>query len=189
MSRLIHLNGPPGIGKSTLARRYVDEHPGVLNCDIDVLRSLIGGWSVDFETTGALIRPAALALIGAYLDQGHDVVLPQMLVNPLELARFEECAHVAGATFVERFLIADADEVVQRFHRRSAENPDDAWHAQVIALVAARGGDDLLRGYHTSLASLVHERPEAIAIESVDGASDATYRALLQSLRGSRRDG
>lgn len=43
VSRLIHLNGPPGIGKSTLARRYVDAHPGVLNCDIDVLRTLIGG--------------------------------------------------------------------------------------------------------------------------------------------------
>lgn len=48
MSRLIHLNGPPGIGKSTLARRYVSEHPGVLNCDIDVLRTFIGGWEDDF---------------------------------------------------------------------------------------------------------------------------------------------
>ena len=28
MSRLIHLNGPPRVGKSTLARRYGDEHPG-----------------------------------------------------------------------------------------------------------------------------------------------------------------
>ena len=27
MPRLIVLNGSPGIGKSTLARRYVEEHP------------------------------------------------------------------------------------------------------------------------------------------------------------------
>ncbi|MCW2832638.1 MAG: hypothetical protein JWN68_591 [Nocardioides sp.] len=67
MARLIHLNGPPGIGKSTLARRYVADHPGVLNCDIDVLRTLIGGWEGDFGTAGALIRPSALAMIGAYL--------------------------------------------------------------------------------------------------------------------------
>ncbi|MEJ7742270.1 MAG: hypothetical protein WKF73_06810 [Nocardioidaceae bacterium] len=42
MPRLIHLNGPPGIGKSTLAQWYVDNHPGVLNLDIDQVRCLIG---------------------------------------------------------------------------------------------------------------------------------------------------
>ena len=52
MARLLHLNGPPGIGKSTLARRYAAEHHGVLNCDIDVLRTLIGGWEDDFAGAG-----------------------------------------------------------------------------------------------------------------------------------------
>jgi hypothetical protein len=31
MTRLILFNGPPAAGKSTLARRYVDEHPLALN--------------------------------------------------------------------------------------------------------------------------------------------------------------
>ena len=48
MPILIHLNGPSGVGKSTLAQRYVDEHPGVLNLDIDAVVSLIGGWRDDF---------------------------------------------------------------------------------------------------------------------------------------------
>ena len=61
----------------------------MLNCDIDVLRTMIGGWSEDFAGAGTLIRPAALAMIEAYLRSGHDVVLPQMLINPVELARFE----------------------------------------------------------------------------------------------------
>ncbi|MCD6641083.1 MAG: ATP-binding protein, partial [Nocardioides sp.] len=101
MSRLIHLNGPPGIGKSTLARRYVAENPGVLDCDVDVLRTLIGGWDTDFQAAGELIRPAALAMIEAYLANGHDVVLPQMLVRSTELARFEAAATGVGAQFVE----------------------------------------------------------------------------------------
>jgi adenylate kinase family enzyme len=50
--RLIHLNGPPGIGKSTLARLYVGDHPGVLNLDIDLVRTLIGGWQDRFAETG-----------------------------------------------------------------------------------------------------------------------------------------
>ena len=107
MTRLIHLNGPPGIGKSTIARRYVDEHPGVLNCDIDVLRTFIGGWASDFVGAGSLLRPVALAMIEAHLQNGHDVVLPQMLFDPAELTRFEACADNAGAEFVERFLMDD----------------------------------------------------------------------------------
>ena len=105
MTRLLHLNGPPGIGKSTLARRYATDHPGVLVCDIDLLRTLVGGWESRFAETGALIRPAALAMISAYLSGGHDVVLPQMLVRPEELARFEAAARTAGADFVERFVM------------------------------------------------------------------------------------
>jgi hypothetical protein len=49
MPRLIHLNGPSRVGKSTLARRYVDEHPGTLALDLDVLAGLIGGWREDFS--------------------------------------------------------------------------------------------------------------------------------------------
>jgi predicted kinase len=64
---LIHLNGPPGIGKSTLAQRYVDEHPGVLNLDIDRLRALIGGWRERFAETGEIVRPVALSMAATHL--------------------------------------------------------------------------------------------------------------------------
>ncbi|HEY3954535.1 MAG TPA: hypothetical protein VGM53_14255, partial [Streptosporangiaceae bacterium] len=37
MARLIHLNGPSRVGKSTLAHRYADNHPGTLCLDVDVL--------------------------------------------------------------------------------------------------------------------------------------------------------
>ena len=182
MTRLIHLNGPPGIGKSTVARRYVNEHQGVLNCDIDVLRTLIGRWAEDFGMAGELIRPAALAMIEAYLLSGHDVVLPQMLLDPQELARFEACAHNAGAEFVERFLMDDLERSVARFSRRGASAPSDPWHSQVQAIVAANGGDEELARCHSALHRLLVARPDARVISSVEGATDATYQQLLDSL-------
>ena len=182
VSRLIHLNGPPGIGKSTLARRYAAEHPGVLNCDIDVLRTLVGGWENDFGEAGALIRPAALAMIGAYLASGQDVVLPQMLTDPTELARFEACATGVGAQFVERFLMDTPAMSVARFHRRGAAETEDPWHDQVRAIVAANGGDDALARSHAALERLLPQRPDAVVIMSADGAIAGTYRSLLDSL-------
>lgn len=182
VSRLIHLNGPPGIGKSTLAKRYADEHPGVLNCDIDVLRTLIGGWQSAFQAAGELIRPAALAMIEAYLANGHDVVLPQMLVNRKELARFEAAATGIGAQFVERVLMDTSAAPVARFARRGASDAHDPWHDQVRAIVAANGGDAALAGYHAALERLLQERPSALVIKSTEGATEDTYQKLIDSL-------
>ena len=182
MASLIHLNGPPGIGKSTLARRYADEHLGVLNCDIDVLRVLIGGYSRDFQMTGTLIRPAALAMIEAYLMSGHDVVLPQMLADPSEVQRFESCATRAKARFVERFLMDESERAVERFDRRGEADPSDPWHAQVRDIIAAGGGEAELRRWYRALQELLARRPEAIVVHSVEGAIDDTYQRLLASL-------
>jgi hypothetical protein len=49
MARLVHLNGPPGIGESTLSALYPDRNPGTLNLDVNALHHRVGGWQ-DQET-------------------------------------------------------------------------------------------------------------------------------------------
>ncbi len=165
-----------------MARRYASDNPGVLNCDVDVLRTLIGGWDQDFIRAGALIRPAALAMIEAYLASGHDVVLPQLLVKPLELARFETAPAAAGARFVERILMDSPVATVARFARRGHSGPADPWHDHVRAIVEEEGGADVLRRYHAALEDLIRARPEAVVIRNVEGAVEETYSTLLESL-------
>lgn len=182
MPRLILVNGPPGIGKSTLARRYVEEHPGVLNCDIDVLRALVGGWADAFGKAGELIRPAALAMITAYLSGGNDVLLPQMLLRTSELAKFESSARAAGAGFVETILMDEQASVVARFHRRGDDGIDVAWHRQVQEIVRSQGGDGVLVECHDALTALAGQRPDAVVIQSRAGDVEGTYRQLLAAL-------
>jgi 2-phosphoglycerate kinase len=49
---VILLNGPPDIGKSTLARLYARNHALTLVLDIDSIRMSIGGWETTDESKG-----------------------------------------------------------------------------------------------------------------------------------------
>jgi hypothetical protein len=178
MPRLIHLNGPPAIGKSTLARRYVAEHPGTLNCDIDRLRTMIGGWESDFLGVGERIRTSALAMIRAYLETDADVVVPQLVVRPGELARFRETAGAAGASYLCVLLTLDPTDVVRRFAAR--DHTTDPLLSQLHQVVATRGGDDLLRRSCRELDDLAVADPSLLRVASTD--PDSTYAALLAAL-------
>lgn len=174
MPRLIHLNGPPGVGKSTLARRYAAEHRGVLLCDIDMLRTMIGGWRNDDGAAGR-IRTAALALITGYLTTGHDVVMPQTVGREEQLARFTAAAEAAGAEHLHVVLVAEPDVVVERFRARAAA-ADDEWTAYATAYVDGEGGDAALREW----SAVFRELPAAAQVPSTD--PETTYRSLLVAL-------
>jgi hypothetical protein len=81
MRCLIHVNGPPGIGKSTRAALYSDRHPGTLNLDVDRLHGLVGGWRDPAQDKHTILRPVALAMTRAHLAGGRDVQLLEVAAN------------------------------------------------------------------------------------------------------------
>ena len=178
MPRLIVLNGPPGIGKSTVALRYVEDHPLALSLEQDVVRGLLGGWRTREGESGALARELCLAMARIHLVAGHDVVVPQFIANHQYLDRLAELARQVHAQHVEFALLDDLGSAESRFHAR-INDPLRAEHQRVAAAFIEEAG-----GYahqYARLTQCLADR-ESIEIHSVPSDPDNTYRAVLAHL-------
>ena len=169
---LLLLNGPPGVGKSTMAARYVADHPFALNLDIDVLRGQLGDWQSDPSRAGILARDLALAAARTHLLSGYDVVVPQFLGRVDFILALEALASAVGADFVEVILLDSKENVLLRFEHRN--DPTKAVDAAELSTMYDR------------VLALPAVRPRAMVIP-VTGVDD-TYVQLLATLKSSGMD-
>ena len=179
MPVLIHLNGPPGVGKSTLAQRYVDAHPDALRLDIDTVASLIGGWREDFYGVLAAARNIAVAMAETHLRTGSDVVMPQLETSLDEVERFRLAAERAGADYVEIALTVGPAEQRNRFAGKATYTEVDA---HIDRVVAAEGADELHRFVGQQLGAYIARRPATILLDTAGADVSESYAQLLQIL-------
>lgn len=183
MASFLVLNGPPGVGKSTLARRYAEDHPFALVLDLDSVRRLLGRWRDDVAQAGLLARRLTLAMARAHLGSGYDVVLPQYLGRAEFLRDAEEVADDVGAGFHEFVLSDNRDEIVRRFNARTATSSDPA-HVAAGELIASLGGDAALFSICDRVLLLAAARPNAHVISCPDGDVDEVYTEILRRMSG-----
>lgn len=179
MPRLVLLNGPPGIGKSTVARRYVADHPLALCLDVDDVRRSLGAWDTDAATSGELARDLAAAMAAAHLGAGHDVVVPQYLGVADFATRLESVAAAAGASFHEIVLMDGKEEALARFAARAGDPASAAHHAEAARTA---GGPEGLPAMYDRLIALVATRHDARVVPTRAGAVEEAYRAVLEAL-------
>jgi hypothetical protein len=109
---------PPGIGESTLARRFVEAHPLTLALEQDVVRGLLGGWRTRETDSGPLPRQLCLGMARTHLLAKRDVTVPQFVALPAYLAKLVAVAAEAKATYVGLVLHHTAVAADRRFHAR-----------------------------------------------------------------------
>jgi predicted kinase len=178
IARLILVNGPPASGKSTLARRYADDHDGAALVEVDALRMTLPGWEQD-DASRVVARELAGAAVVESLRAGHDVIMAQYFGRVGYIVLLDELAREHGATFVEVILAADANLAIDRFRarrramaERGERHPErDIADADVEAFI----GDAVDR-----LARLSTARPESrIVPVALRASEDEIYRRLL----------
>ena len=180
MPRLIHLNGPSRVGKSTLARHFADEHPGTLNLDLDVLAGLIGGWREDFSAALELARGHGRELATRHLLAGYDVILPQLVTSHDRDPdpAFEQAASRADATYIQVVLVVDDREHLQRLR---GSRPTTEVEARVQAALVSPESD-LVDRIRRHLDEYLAERPQTLQVDTTGTGEDASYQRLLEAL-------
>ncbi len=177
--RLVLLNGPPGIGKSTLARRYVAERPLAFCLDIDGIRALVGGWHRQKQESGLLARAMAVEMARTHLSAGHDVIIPQFLGRLDFIEQLQALATQAGAIFCEVVLMDTPAHALARFHARAGDPSVSEHHAAAAARVS---GDDGLALLYARLQEVVAARPHATVLRTRQGEHEAAYNALVAAI-------
>jgi predicted kinase len=175
---LILLNGPPGIGKSTLANRLASDHPLTLVLDIDSIRTSMGAWETHDESK-LLARLIAMEMARAHLRSGHDVVVPQLLGRLEFIEKLAALAAERGATFHEILVLASNAGAYARLQARRAEiDRVGIPHPLRMATLDVDQLDATIRALHSIAAA----RPATRILQTKTGDIEGAYRSLSETL-------
>jgi len=117
--KLLIINGPSGIGKSTLAEKLHREIPLSLLIDVDAWRRFISEYRTHRTESAELAYRITLAAVDSYLASGHSVIVEKAMSDNMILDAFVRCGAKHGAEVHEFLLvIAGKETLLQRAEQR-----------------------------------------------------------------------
>lgn len=123
--RLIILNGPVGIGKTTLAKRLQENMPLSFFIHFDELRRHIGGYREKPHESRVLTFDLVFSIAETCFKQGKDVLIDKIMYDRLEkgkkqtsLTQLIGIAEKYDADIHEFIIWADKETVLSRLEER-----------------------------------------------------------------------
>lgn len=172
--KLIMLAGFAGCGKSTLAERYIVDHPLALYVEGDEIITKLGQWRTN--QTEAVKSKIALAsgMAAIHLRTGYDVIIPYLPGGSYD-ATYENVAKETDADFLEVFIEVEKEEAIRRLLARGT------WGEAGLPPITDKDLPRIERLYDEMIET-VAQRPRTIVIKSSEGDIDGAYTALVNAV-------
>lgn len=116
--KIIIINGPCGVGKSSIAMRLHEAFPRSFLLDIDSVRRLFSQYKEKREESGQASLKLSEAIVETCLNMGYDVIVDKMQFDTEVLDRYYEIAKQKEAEVKEIILWATKEVVMERAHAR-----------------------------------------------------------------------
>lgn len=174
--KLIILYGFAGIGKTTIAKLYVNEHALAMNLDQDRIIEMLGLWPQHEKKARELVNKLCKNLAIAYLELGHDIVIPCLPTTTDHVQAFEDIAAEAGAQFYEIALTADREDAIQRLLKRGT------WGEEGSPPIT-KANLPTIEKLYDDVSLALEKRPDIVHIPSVENDPEGTYRQFLTALK------
>ena len=163
--KLIILNGPCGVGKSTLAKRLHADEPLSFLLDMDQQRRFISNWQDYKEERWEMTTSLAVGVLHAMLGIGRSVIVDRMTYLPSVIDQYYKIAKQYGADVHEIILWAPKEVVLQR-----AE--DRGWVSQGVLT------PERLGFFWDQLDVMKNQQSKAIIIQTGEKTPEQVYQEV-----------
>ncbi len=167
--KLILINGPTGVGKSTIAKKIHSVLPLSFLLDIDAQRRNISNYKKYRVESKDLVLSLSLAIVENYLQNGHDVIIDKVLTDAQVSDHFLELGKKYGATVFEFVLNTDKETLMAR--------ADERGFIEDSLLTREKVGE-----FWDNIQNYIKERPQAIVIETRNLNIDETFDRVWAEL-------
>ncbi len=162
--RLMLLNGPWGVGKSTAARLLHAAIPGSYHLELDALRRSISGYERDRQKSFFFSLTLAKAIMAECFADGRDVIVDKMFFAPEVIDGIRAFAGERGAGVFEIILWTDNRTLLSRGATRG-------YSSGVFSIEKAQRSWDLIE-------RLIPQRPQATVIDTTSLSPHDTLRKI-----------
>lgn len=166
--KLVIINGPCGVGKSTAAEIIHQELPLSLLVDIDSQRRLYAGYRERPEQSSPLAQATALAMARAALEADKDVVVDKMQYIPEWYDQWIDLGKQTGADSHEFILWASKQTVLDRADKRGYGT----------SLTREK-----VKEFWDKINEFRHTRPNAIQLDAETATADEIADQILERLK------
>lgn len=162
--RLILLNGPCGVGKTTVADLLHTALPGSVLINLDTLRRFVSGHHERIAESHDLSVALTASMLTTCAERGVDAIVDKMLYDDAALDAFTTVVHTHGGTTHEFLLWADKATVLARSDARGYR-PNGRYTHEACAGYWETMHTFLKRRTHATVIDTTKKTPVEIADE------------------------